>query len=689
MRADPNIDGKILKIALSIGSSTDLERNLSAVLSVINRTLGCCASLVALFGNDRKTGPVCRTAALVPRGFASRPVCRRYLQGICASPGFVDGPRVRSGLPATRSYPMRGHTLYAQSIPLEKTGLLTLFTREKPLGPRILAALLPVAARIAAACGDTPKSRKITSVSESRLHKTLQTVRRTQEELRSSKNHLALILQSLGEGVVVVGRDLRVSVMNVKAMEYLDFAQGEKEMITIDDLFSRCEGDRAAIRSFILDDTDDDPILEVTVHGPHTARRILGISKNHIRYVFSEASEIILSLRDITRDREIDRLKNEFISNLSHELRTPMNAILGVSKILSRKNAENLNARQKEGLAIIYSSGQRLLSLINDLLDLSKIEAGKMEIIDEPFPLTELIADLDSFTRALVGEKPISMEITAGPGVPAVLLYDRRRLQQVLTNLLSNAVKFTEEGHIGLSIFVQDGSLFFRCADSGIGISRENLPLIFDRFRQLDGSASRKYPGSGLGLSLSRELVTLMGGEIFAESLEEGGTAVIFHLPLRWQDTIPDTASSVGAGRIDDDAPEPSPVRETRALVLVADDESSTREMIAMILDSRYELHFAADGREAVDLFERMHPGMVLLDIMMPGIDGHQALKMIRSKPGGAQVPVIAITARAMKGEREKILESGFDAYLSKPIDDEELIRQMAEQFERLGTKKS
>ncbi len=698
MRADLKLDAKLLQIALSIGWTSEPGVMLTGALSAMRKALGCHAGVAALFEDNPKTGHPFRATVSLPKGFDSRPVFRDFLDTVYSPGGNGRRAKLIGKIPCTLSSNARGHAQYAHFLPLAGTGLLVLFTRDKPLGSRTIAALSPLTARLASAIVGFPFSgkkshasrqdhvtREAFKKSRTKLSDTLRTVRKTQEELRTSKNHLALILQSLGEGVVVVGRDFRVIVMNVKAMEYLDFAQSDKEVITIDDLFSRCEGDKAAIRSFILDDSDDETVLEVTVHGPHTPNRILGISKNHIRYVFNKASEIILSLRDITREKEVDRLKNEFISNLSHELRTPMNAILGVSKLLSRKNTANLNERQKEGLGIIYSSGQRLLSLINDLLDLSKIEAGKMDMIEEPFPLSGLMGDLDSFTRALAGEKNISIEISVDAQVPATLVYDQRRLLQVLTNIMSNAVKFTEEGRIELSVFTSEGALFFKCTDTGIGISSEELPYIFDRFRQLDGSASRKYSGSGLGLSLSRDLVTLMGGEIYARSTKGRGTEVTFHLPLHAHDGSQDTAPLPNARPGVNFGGTPSPGPGGRALVLVADDESSTREMIAMVLDSRYELHFAADGREAVELFERLQPGMVLMDIMMPGMDGHQALKMIRGKPGGADVPVIAITARAMKGEREHILMSGFDAYVSKPIDDEDLIRQMVFQFERQG----
>ncbi|HNX60406.1 MAG TPA: ATP-binding protein, partial [Spirochaetota bacterium] len=415
-----------------------------------------------------------------------------------------------------------------------------------------------------------------------------------------------------------------------------------------------------------------DKVVEFEVCGRHGSRRFLRVTAQSLETLLAGASETIYLVQDITHEREIDRMKNEFISNLSHELRTPMNAILGISKMLTEKNADNLSERQKQGLTIVYESGHRLLTLINDILDLSKIEAGKMDILIRPVNTREMADRIAKIAEPLASAD-VSFEVEISPDVPDVVYVDEDRIQQVVINLMGNSFKFTSEGKVCLSIGRREDRIVVTVADTGIGISPDSLPFIFDRFRQGDGSMSRKYQGTGIGLSLSRELVVLMGGTISAESVYGKGTTIRFDVPIGVPVMV--------------DQRDESPVRSSKTVcsekenthtrmktLLVAEDEETGRETLRFLLSDRYHLVFAENGEKACAEFDGNRIDLVLMDIMMPGTDGYGAYDRIRKTEKGKRVPIVAVTARAMSGEREKILAYGFNDYVSKPIDSETLV---------------
>jgi signal transduction histidine kinase len=235
--------------------------------------------------------------------------------------------------------------------------------------------------------------------------------------------------------------------------------------------------------------------------------------------------------------------KSRFLANVSHEIRTPLNAIIGMSDILSRGEAGNLSATQREGLDILHRSSRRLLSLINDVLDLSKIESGKMEVKLAPVSVEALIAGMETMIHTLIGAKAIDLFLQKSREVPATIVSDGEKLTTILTNILGNAVKFTDQGEIVLKVFLEEDRLHFRVSDTGIGIPAEHLTDIFDEFTQVDSSTTRKYPGTGLGLAISRRMAELLGGRIWAESTVGEGTVVTFFVPLRTPAAGADTSS--------------------------------------------------------------------------------------------------------------------------------------------------
>ncbi len=360
---------------------------------------------------------------------------------------------------------------------------------------------------------------------------------------------------------------------------------------------------------------------------------------------------------------------------MSHELRTPLNSLLVLARLLAQNPDGNLTDKQVEYANIIHSSGSDLLQLINDILDLTKVESGKMDVHPERFALAGLIEDLRGVFGPLTAEKRLTFAITMASAVPTELVTDRQRLRQILYNLLSNAVKFTERGQVELHIACttprqpsHEAAICFSVTDTGIGISQDNLTAIFSAFQQGDGTTSRRYGGTGLGLAICREVAAQIGGDVL-------------YLPLGMRmatdDNGPDRAVANQPPESAVDPVPPAGRHETLRgrKVLVVDDDPRN----AFVLTDVLELHGmtvvqAADGRRAIAQLEDGDINLVLMDVMMPQMDGHATTRAIRQMPQFANLPVIAVTARAMHGDRDKSLDAGASDYVTKPIDVEELL---------------
>jgi PAS domain S-box-containing protein len=364
------------------------------------------------------------------------------------------------------------------------------------------------------------------------------------------------------------------------------------------------------------------------------------------------------------------RAKSEFLANMSHELRTPLNGVLGYAQLLQRNST--LTADQRESLDAISKCGSHLLDLINDILDLSKIEAGHMELEPAPTDIHQLTVDLAHVIAEPARRKGLHFSVDIDPEVPSHVVVDGRHIRQVLLNLLGNSVKFTPAGTVCLLVS-QTGTnrLEFRVTDTGIGIEPENLKTIFEEFRQTKrGSAAG---GSGLGLAISQKLVRAMGGELSVESRLNEGSSFFFDLPL-----IAAESSSVSAP--DDNLPSPgarlSP--DSHLMALVVDDSTVNRRILASLLESAGAQVIAAEsGVEALDLSAKYHPNVILMDLRMPQMDGLETTRRIRANPETASIPVMMVTASAFGDARRAALDAGCIDFVSKPIRAEQLFQKL------------
>jgi len=359
--------------------------------------------------------------------------------------------------------------------------------------------------------------------------------------------------------------------------------------------------------------------------------------------------------------------KSEFLANMSHEVRTPLNGALGMLQLL---RTTELDEEQENFTRIAMTSCRNLLTIINDILDLSRVEAGKLELREAPFDLGEIVSSSVAAFKEQARAKGLQMQVALPGDLPRPVLGDGGRLRQILFNLLGNAFKFTDQGHVRLEVRKLeahtggDVPLLFTVSDSGVGIPENKLGQIFEPFTQADGSFKRRYQGAGLGLSIVARLTRLMGGSLCVDSNEGQGSA--FYLRLNFK---PDVLEQ-------DQAHEPVTLDERNhesRTVLVVEDDAVNRMAVQRMLDRMgYDCSLAANGKEALNQLADQRFDCVLMDIQMPVMDGIAAIKALRTEPDthpNRQVPVIALTAHAMAGDRERFLEAGMNGYLSKPVD--------------------
>lgn len=405
---------------------------------------------------------------------------------------------------------------------------------------------------------------------------------------------------------------------------------------------------------------------------------------NKLTRLASTHSEHSRALHDYAQELEAsNRYKSEFLANVSHELRTPLNSILLLSKMLSESSAEKLSHEESRQARVIHDAGTDLKALIDNILDLSRIEARQMTLIPEPVDLRRLLGSVLELLKPQLDEKHLDLRLEIDAGAPLTIVSDSEKIRQILINFLSNAVKFTAAG--GVTVRVGSGTdlqgrhypVAVSVADTGIGIPAEKRRLVFEAFKQADGSTSRRFGGTGLGLAISRELAWLMGGEIEVESEPGRGSTFTLLLPLEMPALSGDAADARQVGGTPaGESSQPLPVADyDGARVLLVDDDMRNLLALTPLLEQwRLEVMAAGDGREAL---ETLHTAgefdLVFMDIMMPGMDGYEVIRQLRQDARFAKLPIIALTARAGDADLRQCLDAGASDCIVKPVEPAEL----------------
>ena len=419
----------------------------------------------------------------------------------------------------------------------------------------------------------------------------------------------------------------------------------------------------------VLDD-DGKPLRMVGVNYDLTERKLaeqeLMHHRQHLQQLVNDRTKQLVQARDAAETA--NRAKSKFLANMSHELRTPLNAILGFAQLMVRD--ERLPADARQNLETINRAGRHLLSLINEVLEISRIEAGRTTVQNAPFDLNDTLIGVEEMIQLRAENKGLTFSVEHMGSLPRYVVGDDHHLRQVLLNLLGNAVKFTERGGIYLRITPEADILHFEVIDSGPGIAAEDLPRIFTAFYQANTEMT-KGEGSGLGLTISHEFVRLMGGELRVES--EVGRGSIFRFSLPLPESPPPIVAEKQTAQVLHLEPGQANVK-----ILVAEDNPDNQQLIVCLLTGAgFEPRIAENGQRAVELFETWNPDFIWMDMRMPIMDGYQATRHIRALPGGDKVKIVALTASAFREDREEILKAGCDEVLAKPLDENKMFSLM------------
>lgn len=429
--------------------------------------------------------------------------------------------------------------------------------------------------------------------------------------------------------------------------------------------FSRLE---APMRLYLSDDTDNYVDCVVSVSGAYMVQ--------------NRDEKVLLTVRDITRLKKVQEeleaarrvaevageQKTAFLANMSHEIRTPLNAIVGFTGLLANASESERNSY----VEIIKGNTNMLLQLVNDILDMSKIEAGTLEFIYSDTDVNQIMRELEGIFRLRLEEADSSVRIVFEPCLPVCFIHtEKNRVSQVLSNFLSNAFKYTKEGSITLGYKVREDDIYFYVQDTGAGIPAGKVDKVFERFMKLDA----KKQGTGLGLSISRTIIKKLGGEIGVFSEYGKGSTFWFTLPVKPFDFLPlqqrteDVSETVEFNETEYDA---GAVRRT---ILIAEDMDDNYLLYKIYLEKHYDLIRATNGEEAVSKYLECNPDIILMDIGMPVVDGYQATDAIRQL--SSDIPIVAVTAFAYDEDRRKVMSRGFNGYLSKPLNKDELLKML------------
>ena len=506
-------------------------------------------------------------------------------------------------------------------------------------------------------------------------------IKKATKALADEKNKLNAVIKNMADGLIVAAMDNSIMIANpavenmIGVSSYRIVGKDLKEVFTEVDIHEmvseviRTEGREILQKDFKL----KSKVIRVIIYAINTDNEVIGI---------------IIILRDVTKEWEIDRMKTDFISTVSHELRTPLTSVLGFTRIIKKKFDEVITPHIRtddkkikktmhqigDNLNIIVSEGERLTALINDVLDIAKMEAGKIDWKMEPVSAAEIIERAATATSALFENKGLTLIQNMEDGLPEIA-GDRDRLIQVVINLISNAVKFTDKGTITCRALRRDDNVVVSVIDMGMGIAEEDLPKVFEKFKQVGDTLTDKPKGTGLGLPICKEIVEHHGGNIWAESEPGKGSTFSFTLPIMTEGKEQKTfdlemferqlrENVVAAAQVASDG---------KKTVLVVDDEEHIRKFLQQVLqEAGYYVRTAKDGIEALSMIRKEKPDLITLDVMMPGINGFDVAAILKNNTATMDIPIIIVS---IIEDKERGYRIGIDKYLTKPVDTDALLK--------------
>jgi len=510
--------------------------------------------------------------------------------------------------------------------------------------------------------------------------------KKIEDELRKSEEKFRLLTENVNDVIWIRDLDLKVTYVSRAVEKIMGYTPEEEMTHTTDQIMTPESYQRisqmlaeAMAREKAGEVVQEPYIIDVEVICKDGSTRWLEVSMNWLRNAEGRAEGIIGISRDVSERKQVElelrraeeladqanQAKSQFLANVSHEIRTPMNGVLGMVELLK---TTRLDDEQLDYVNTIQGSAESLLEIINDILDISKIEAGRMKLRAEGFDLADCLDEVKGILEYSAANK--GLVFTVHYNAPRRVIGDKTRIRQILMNLVGNAIKFTEKGGITVRADYQPQAGHFRIAvsDTGIGIPENQQKIIFESFRQVDGGVSRKYEGTGLGLTIAKNMTELMGGHIELESREGRGTTftVVLPLPVGAEDDVTEERMTPAVQ---------SPV--SGAYVMVAEDNPASLKLMETFLKKRgCHVDTAGSGQEVLDKLRRRRYHVVFMDISMPAPDGYETTRIIRDPDSPVldhDVPIVAMTAYALAGDREKCLRAGMNDYLAKPINSDRL----------------